>query len=181
MTTQVVYGLVVVQWWHTKKIQLRQVRGLRSKLFASPPTQIGPVRSSTKLGRAWGGPVLRRNGPKGDKTRGYRATPRAILDYSGAVRCRFWVGVERPAAELRRGALVVWRSGQNGRDQDCIVRRWGFAEGEKREKVMGGERKSWKFLLYFVFSSDQIFSNINLLISYEIKTRSLRFKSRFQC
>ena len=59
--------------WHTKKIQVCLVRGLRLELFAGPPAQIDLAGSSTKLGRAEGGLVLQRNGPNDDETRGGHA------------------------------------------------------------------------------------------------------------
>ena len=61
--------------------------------------------------------MLRRNGQNGGKMPGGRATLKTVLNDSGTIRRRFWVGTERPEAELRRGALAVRRSGQNDRDR----------------------------------------------------------------
>ena len=65
--------------------------------------------------------MLRRNGPNGGETQGGRVTSKTVSNDFGVIRRRFWAGTERSAAELRRGALVVQRSGRNGLDRRCTV------------------------------------------------------------
>ena len=71
------------------EVQGTSGRGLLSELFAGPPMQISPARSSMTLGRAEGGLVLRRNGSNNGEMQGGRANPRMVSDDSGVVRCRF--------------------------------------------------------------------------------------------